>query len=455
MKCAVGAAMPSFSLPRVLGLLVFFGARFALTGTAFAQTEPIVFKTLDNLAYSVSATVSPYATKVFVAGQPAPDGASALTGLERNLALLGLDRKNIAYVRASLTPRTDGTLDMEPWNAAWRDFFAPAGRTPTRTTIAADALFGGLNSTIQAEAVAAFFTPASGVIPGKASPFNPFIRMVGEGPFGSSGAVLVLPGSPMLFSAGVLADPADLTKPERTVERYGSVAEQSRSIFKKLEQSIAAQGFRWEDVFYVRVLLSAAPGSKEVDFNGFGVEFEKAFMAKHADLRPALAVVTGPGFSSNGQLIEIEVYAAAADPRGPFDGHDLTAATNPWIEMTGTPEAQISSTGTVARLRPVTWFAGAIGTPGGDVHDQGVTALLTLRNRLSAAGLKPSDVVQLRAYPVVGDAFRKNIDLWNEAYGRFFNHAKLNPQKPARTSFPVSTLPQKALIEIEVVAVGR
>ncbi|MCX6937184.1 MAG: RidA family protein [Verrucomicrobia bacterium] len=448
--------MPSFSLNRFLRGLVVCGVSSAVwCAGAFAQAEPIAFKTLDNVAYSVSATVSPYAAKVFVAGQPASDGATALAGLERNLALLGLDRKNIAYVRASLTPRSDGTLDMDSWNTAWREFFAPAGHTPSRTTLAADALFGESGTSLQAEAVAAFFAPASASAPGKPSPFNPYIRLAGEGPFGSSGAAVVLPGSPMLFSAGVLADLADLTKPERTVERYGSVAEQSRSIFKKLEQSIAAQGFRWEDVFYVRALLSAVPGTTEVDFTGFGAEFEKAFMAKHPDLRPALALVTGPGFSSNGQLIEIEVYAAAADARGPFDGHDFAAAANPWLEMTGTAEAQISSTGTVARLRPVTWFAGAIGAAGGDMHDQGVTALLTLRNRLASAGLKPSDVVQLRAYPVVGEAFRKNIDLWNEAYGRFFNHAKLNPQKPARTSFPVSTLPQKALIEIEVIAVGR
>ncbi|MEN9841087.1 MAG: hypothetical protein RL376_887, partial [Verrucomicrobiota bacterium] len=106
------------SLPGLLRRLFLGGLASLCVLSARAQGEPIVFKTADTVAYSLSATVSPYAAKVFVTGQPSPDGATALAGLESNLALLGLDRKTIAYVRASMTPRADGTLDMDSWNTA-------------------------------------------------------------------------------------------------------------------------------------------------------------------------------------------------------------------------------------------------------------------------------------------------------------------------------------------------
>jgi enamine deaminase RidA (YjgF/YER057c/UK114 family) len=172
-------------------------------------------------------------------------------------------------------------------------------------------------------------------------------------------------------------------------------------------------------------------------------------------MRPALSLWAAPGFNVNGTLIEIEVYAAASDAKGPFDRYEASTPANPALAMTGTAEAQISSSGTAARYRAITWFSGAIGTPGAGMHDEGVGGLLALRNRLAGAGAGFGDVVQLRAYPFVGDSFRRNFELWNEAYGRFFNHPKLNPHKPARTAFPVTALPRDALIEVEVIAVER
>lgn len=421
---------------------------------ALRAVEPAVFRPLTDAPYAASVTVSPYAAKVFVSGVGAADAGTVLAGLERALQPLELDRRHLVNVRGSLVPDAQGRLGagMDAWNAGWTQFFPNAERRPTRTTIGASALAGGAG--VYAEAVAAY-SPEADTAPRGRAGLNPFVRTVGDGPFGASAAAVVLPGTAILFSAGVLADPADATKPERSGERFGAMAVQARSVFAKLEKTLLSQGIQWEDIFYVRALLSPAPGESAVDFGGFGEAFHAAFPGRHPALRPALALWAAPGFNVNGTLLEVEVYAAASDAKGPFARYEAPAPANRWLAMTGNPEAQISSSGTAARYRALTWFSGAIGTPGAGMHDEGVGALLALRGRLGEAGVGFGDVVQLRAYPVVSDAFRKNFDLWNEAYGRFFNHPKLNPHKPARTAFPVISLPRESAIEVEVIAVER
>ena len=422
-----------------------------------ATAAPVAFQPLEGAPYSASATVSPYAAKVFLAGQPAPTESEALSQLINSLSLIGLDQSHLAYVRASLLAQSDNSINMERWNASWNSRFPSDAPRPARTTLSANAFAGPTtNAQIQVEAVAAYLPdPKATIKSATPSPFNPYISFAGEGPFSSSAVAIARPGSPMLFSAGVLADPADPSKPDNSVARFGSMKAQSASVFKKLEASIASQGFRWEDVLYVRALLSPDPETAAIDFDGFGAAFQAAFAQRHPALKPALAMVAGPGFNANGRLVEVEVYAAAPEPAGPFSSHDLSSPANPWLAMTGTAEAQISSTASVARFRSLTWFSGVIGTTGADMHDQSISALLTLRSRLAAAGLGLGDTVQLRAYPVVGNDFRKNMAQWNEAYARFFNIAKLNPHKPARTSFPLVALPRNTLIEIEVIATGR
>lgn len=433
--------------PSLLAAVGFATLPFASSGT-----EPLVIhRALDGAPYAASVTVSGYAAKVFVSGVASADAADALATIERPLASLGLSRESWVNVRAALLPGTDGTLDMDGWNAAWNAHFTAAPHRPTRTTVGASHL--PLGAAVQLEGVAALAWPADRALPAHPSPLNPFVHTLGAGPWGSSAATILAPGSALIVTAGILADPADLTAPERTVARFGDVPTQTRSVLRKLERTLAGQGVHWEDVFYVRALLSPPAPGEPVDFEGFGREFAAAFAGRHPALRPALTVWAGPGFSSGGQLVEIELYAAAADGRGPFVVFDPSAA-NPWLAMTGAAEAQISTAGAAARFRPLTWFSGAIGTPGGGIHDEAVSALLALRARYAAAGLRLSDTLHLRAYPIVGDTFRPAFDAWNEAYSRFFHHPRLNPHRPARTAFPVPALPRGRLIEIETLAVG-
>jgi enamine deaminase RidA (YjgF/YER057c/UK114 family) len=424
------------------------GLAWALSASA---AEPVVYRPLEGAPYAASATVSAYATKVFVSGVVASDGTAALAKIEHALAPLGLSRAGWVNLRAALLPGADGALEMDGWNTAWNAHFAAVPHRPTRTTLGASDLPEA--GAVQVEGVAAVAWPEGRSLPARVSPLNPFVHTLGEGAWGSSAAAIVTPGTALIVTAGILADPADLSAPERTVARYGDVATQTRSVLRKLERILAGLGVQWEDVFYVRALLSPPAAGGAVDFAGFGREFAAAFPGRHPALRPALTVWAGPGFSSGGQLVEIELYAAAADGRGPFTLYD-PAAANPWLTLTGAPESLISTGAAAARFRPLTWFSGAIGTGGGGIHDEAVTALLALRARYAAAGLQLSDTLHLRAYPVVGDAFRPAFDAWNEAYGRFFHHARLNPHRPARTAFPVPALPRGRLILISAVEKG-
>ncbi len=428
------------------------GLAAGLAAVTAAEPAAVLYRPLDGAPYAASATVSPYATKVFVSGADYGTPGEALAGLEQTLSRLNLDRSHLVNVRASLAHAGAGALDMGPWNAAWADFFAQTPHRPTRTTVGASAL--GQGGALHVEGVAAYVAEADRAMPGRAS-LNPFVRTIGDGAYGASAAAVVAPGTAILFSAGVLADPADPTQPENSVARFGSMAVQTASVLRKLERTLASQGFSWEDVFYVRALLSPPPGEKAVDFDGFGQVFRQRFPGRHPALRPALALWAAPGFNANGTLVEIEVYAAAANATGPFLPYTAAPAGNPWLAMTGTPESRIASSGTAARHRALTWFSGAIGSGTGGMHDEAVHALLALRSRLAAAGADFGDAVQLRAYPMVGDAFRRELAQWNEAYGRFFDHPKLNAHKPARTAFPVSALPRGTRIEIELITVER
>lgn len=439
------------SLPVRPLLLLLAGAVATQAAPAPIVTPTITFYPLENAPYSAAATVAPEAAKIFVSGSSGADATAALAGLANGLRLAGASPADLANVRGSLILPAGAPFSMDAWNAAWGHLLAGVAHRPTRTTLGVTALADPAHRVL-AEGVAARPLDPAAPLPGEAAP-NPFVRQFGSGPYGSAAATLVLPGTALVFTAGILADPADPSRPENTVARYGDMAAQTQSALAKLEQTLAEQGLRWEDIFYVRALLSPPPGEAAVDFAGFGRAFAAAFGGRNPAHRPALTAWAAPGFNVTGRIVEIEVYAAAADRQGPF-ARAGGAGAHPSLRMTGAPAAAISSSGAVAPGRALTWFAGVVGTAG-SMHDEGVTALLSLRARAAAAGTSFADAVQMRSYPVVGDDFTGQFALWNEAYARFFNLPGLNPHKPARTAFPVPSLPQDRRIEIEIITVGR
>jgi enamine deaminase RidA (YjgF/YER057c/UK114 family) len=421
--------------------------------------EPIVtavttYIPLEGAVYSSTARVAPDAALIFVSGTDAPDAAGALGGLTQRLALAGAGPADLVNVRGSLFVAPGETLSMEAWNAAWNQMLAPVAHRPTRTTLGTVAL-ATPSARVNAEGVAARPFDAGAPLVGEATP-NPRVRRLGTAAYGSAAATLVLPGTGLVFTAGILADPIDATQPENAVARYGDMKTQAASVMDKLEQTLRAQQASWDDIFYVRALLSPVPGETAVDFAGFGEAFAQAFSARNPLHRPALTVWAAPGFNTTGRIVEVEVYAAARTHTPP-PIRSITAPPSPAVPLVravGAPSAIISSSAAIPGARPLVWFAGVIGT-GGGIHDEAVTALLALRSRAEAAGTSLADTIYLRAYPVVGDDFPGNFARWNEAYSRFFNLPGINPHKPARTAFPVTSLPMGKQIEVEILAVGR
>ncbi len=418
--------------------------------------EPIVtpaatYYPLDGAVYSSAAKVSPDAVLIFVSGGDAIDAPAAFAGLSERLALTGATAADLVNVRGSLLTAPGEPVAMEPWNGGWGNLLNPLAHRPTRTTLGTVAL-ATPSARVNTEGVAARVLRPDLPLPGEATP-NPRIRRFGAGAYGSAAATLVLPGTALVFTAGILADPVDATQPENTVARYGNMRTQAASALAKLEQTLRTQNLAWNDIFYVRALLSPVPGEHTVDFAGFGEAFAQAFSARNPLHRPALTAWGAPGFNTTGRLVEIEVYAAARTATPP-PADPAVSDTTPAVTTTGVATSAISTSAAITGRRPLVWFSGVVGT-GNGIHDEAVTALLALRAHAETAGVSLSDTVFLRAYPVVDDDYAGNFARWNEAYSRFFNLPGINPLKPARTAFPVSSLPQTKQIELEILAVGR
>lgn len=440
---------PSVLLTLLTAGLSLGASLHAADAPAPIVTPEVTYFPAAGTPYAGAARVSPYAAKLFLSGVAAADAPGALDGLQEALKLAGASPAHLFNVRASLLPDAAGSVPMDTWNAAWESLLADVGHRPTRTTLGTVALADPAQ-TVVAEGIAALPYDLAAPAPG-APTLNPYVRSLGSGLYGAAAATWVQPGTALIFTAGTLADPADPKQPENSVARYGDMATQTTSTLARLDATLATQGVSRADVFYVRALLSPTPGETTVDYAGFGAAFAAAFSGLHPAMRPALMMWAAPGFNSTGRLVEIEAYAAAPDPAGPFALASLTEApASP--RMTGTASSSISSSGAAGRYQTLTWFAGTIG-PAGTMHDEGVNALLVLRSRAAAAGASLGRAVMLRAYPVVGDDFRGQFAEWNEAYGRFFNVAGLNPHKPARTAFPVTALPGGRRIEVEIVTV--
>ncbi len=435
---------------------------------ALAAAEPIVtdsatYFPLEGAVYAFAAKVKPEAALIFTSGADGIDSPAVFATLSGRLSLAGATPADLVNVRGSLLTAPGAPVQMEPWNGGWNNLLMHLAHRPTRTTLGTVAL-ATPEARVNAEGVAARVLRPNAPLPGEATP-NPRVRRFGSAAYGSAAATLVLPGTALVFTAGILADPVDPTQPENAVARFGDMATQTASVLVKLEQTLRTQNLAWDDIFYVRALLSPVAGEAAVDFAGFGRAFEQAFSVRNPLHRPALTVWAAPGFNATGRIVEIEVYAAArvatpvppapvVDAAAPPPPAAAAAVPTPAVKTTGAPSAVISTTAAITGLRPLVWFAGAIGT-GDGIHDEAVTTFLALRSRAEAVGVSLGDTVFLRGYPVVGDDYPGNFARWNEAYSRFFNLPGINPHKPARTAFPVTALPMGKQIEVEILAVGR
>lgn len=122
-------------------------------------------------------------------------------------------------------------------------------------------------------------------------------------------SVSVPAGSRLVYISGTVPDVADANAPEGSSARYGDTEAQTRSVLRKVEAALAAQGLGLGDVVMMRVFL-VAPAGQRMDFAGMMKAYREFFGTLKQPNRPARSTMQVAGLVDPGWLVEIEVTAA-------------------------------------------------------------------------------------------------------------------------------------------------
>jgi enamine deaminase RidA (YjgF/YER057c/UK114 family) len=124
-----------------------------------------------------------------------------------------------------------------------------------------------------------------------------------------STSVSVPPGGRLVYISGTVPDAVDPKAPEGSVARFGDTEAQTRSVLKKVEAALAAQGLGLGDVVMMRVFLVSPPGQR-MDFAGMMKAYREFFGTAAQPNKPARSTMQVAGLVDPGWLVEIEVTAA-------------------------------------------------------------------------------------------------------------------------------------------------
>jgi enamine deaminase RidA (YjgF/YER057c/UK114 family) len=124
-----------------------------------------------------------------------------------------------------------------------------------------------------------------------------------------STSVSVPANSRLVYVSGTVPDVVDEKAPEGSTARYGDTEAQTRSILRKIEAALAAQGLSLGDVVMMRVFL-VAPAGQRMDFAGMMRGYRAYFGTEKQPQKPARSTMEVAGLVDPGWLVEIEVTAA-------------------------------------------------------------------------------------------------------------------------------------------------
>ena len=134
-------------------------------------------------------------------------------------------------------------------------------------------------------------------------------RPIGPAQSPISTSVSVPPGGRLVYISGTVPDAVDPGAPEGSTARFGDTETQTRSILKKIEAALAAQGLGLGDVVMMRVFL-VAPAGQRMDFAGMMKAYREYFGTAAQPNKPARSTMQVAGLVDPGWLVEIEVTAA-------------------------------------------------------------------------------------------------------------------------------------------------
>ena len=126
-----------------------------------------------------------------------------------------------------------------------------------------------------------------------------------------SRAVKVPAGSEMLYVSGITPRPLNAGAPQGTPPQWADTKGQVASILGQIGEIMKAQGYGWEDVVMMRVLLVGDPALEgKMDFAGMMEGYRQFFANAEQPNRPARITSQVAALVAPGMMVEIEVQAA-------------------------------------------------------------------------------------------------------------------------------------------------
>ena len=130
-----------------------------------------------------------------------------------------------------------------------------------------------------------------------------------DSPFAA--AVTVPPGFTTYYIAGMTPSVANANAPKGSIESYGDISEQTRSVLNNIKASLTKLGLTFGDVVQAHVFMTPDPSKNgDIDFAGMNKVWLTEFGTAAQPNKPSRVTVKVAGLAAPGALIEIEMTAA-------------------------------------------------------------------------------------------------------------------------------------------------
>ncbi|MDP0501201.1 MAG: RidA family protein [Verrucomicrobiota bacterium JB022] len=471
---------PGFSPWLVLG--VFATAvviRLVLALLSQGQNSNVTSHTNPELPYAELVEVAPGSSYFFTWGVTASprtkeiartstddrygdtysQSRQVLSTLQSDLSEVGLSLRDVVNVRAYIVGDDGEEPDFAAWNKAFMEFFGTwhNPHVPARTTLGITRLFNP-DYRVEVEFVVAF--------PDGRGPFDEgswFDKRhqrlsrtetsenwlsYGRPSWVMSTGKATAPGTDLFFSAQVRPAPLMPNAPP-ALQMFGTVDQQTASIFKEMSQTLQEAGLGYEDVFFVRTIVYPDPRTSiGHSFSSFNKTYGEFFNNDKNPNRPTRTLMSAPGLTGKKQYLSIEFYAAYPEAK---EG-DIRETVGEAGGL-GTQGA-VGGRGTrVSKDGRMLWLSGTIASTSAEepLEAQLASALEGVERRLALAGATKEDITAVRAY-LVYDSNAIQMQQEITAWEKFFQE-NLGEVNPAVTTLPVVSLPGGYRVELEVQAV--
>lgn len=125
-------------------------------------------------------------------------------------------------------------------------------------------------------------------------------------------AVEVPDDATTVYLSGAVPSVVNEDAEETSVEAYGDMAEQTRSVFQSIEQTLQDMDMAMGDIVKLQVFLVGQDG-EPMDFSGFMEGYTEFFGTDDQPNLPARSVFEVAGLANPGWLVEIEAIAVRED----------------------------------------------------------------------------------------------------------------------------------------------